>query len=735
MRKNLLIARSVFPVIEAKPHFPKRIQASATKVSIEAALPDGESEKGPRKFSIVAYTGGPLGVSGYEFPVIVDLRGLKSRNQVIANLDHDKTKRVGQVTDIQNDGKQLVLSGLLNAATDARKEVLESADDGFHWQASIEALPTQLEFLDKGKQATVNGQTFTGPYYIAKESTLTGVAFVGQGADDNTSARIAAAAAYTLTEGGMNFEAWVAAQGFDVSTLTEMQMAFLKKAYEKEVGSEGSVEGEQDPEKPVDGEQDPEKPVQAKFDIDGLKAAYAKHESKIEAALFQAEGKVDRVKLAELKAKAFRDAQEIKATALSKEHSPLQFEVAALRKVNELNLDLIRAERPVGPGIHMSQKDTSSPVIEAAMMQTLRIKDYEKDFKEPVLEAAHKQFKGRLGLQQVIIMAAASNGMPVGAGDRIHVGNIREILAHAFPAINAASTLSLPGIFSNVANKELLTGYMEEDQTWREIAVTKPVNDFKTVTSYRMLDSLEYEELGADGKIVHGELGEESYTRSVDTFAKMFSLTRKDIINDDLGAFDDLRTRLGRGAAMKFNRLFWATFMNNAAFFTSGRGNFISGATSNLGTDGVGLGLGVAAFRKLKTGTGDGAKRIGGNPDRLLVPPELEHVGDKLFMGEKLNIGSGPGEDNIYRNKYRPIVVPWLSDTGFTGNSATAWYLLRNPAILASIVVSLLNGNETPVVETAEADFDTLGVLFRGYHDFGFDLAEYLAGIKSKGAA
>jgi hypothetical protein len=51
------------------------------------------------------------------------------------------------------------------------------------------------------------------------------------------------------------------------------------------------------------------------------------------------------------------------------------------------------------------------------------------------------------------------------------------------------------------------------------------------------------------------------------------------------------------------------------------------------------------------------------------------------------------------------------------------------------MVVSFLNGNETPTVESADADFDTLGIQSRGYHDFGCDQAEYLCGIKSKGAA
>ncbi len=50
----------------------------------------------------------------------------------------------------------------------------------------------------------------------------------------------------------------------------------------------------------------------------------------------------------------------------------------------------------------------------------------------------------------------------------------------------------------------------------------------------------------------------------------------------------------------------------------------------------------------------------------------------------------------------------------------------------AEIVVSFLNGVQTPTVESADADFDQLGFQFRGYHDFGVDLAEYVAGIKSK---
>jgi|GEM_PF-3876420 len=130
-----------------------------------------------------------------------------------------------------------------------------------------------------------------------------------------------------------------------------------------------------------------------------------------------------------------------------------------------------------------------------------------------------------------------------------------------------------------------------------------------------------------------------SYQRQAKTYAKMFALTRADIINDDLGAFDDLRKRLGRGAATKFNDVFWPKFMNNAAFFTADRGNYITGATTNLGLDATGLELGVTAFRKLRSATADGAKRVSGRPEVLLIPPELEFIASRIFAAVNTNTG------------------------------------------------------------------------------------------------
>jgi len=122
------------------------------------------------------------------------------------------------------------------------------------------------------------------------------------------------------------------------------------------------------------------------------------------------------------------------------------------------------------------------------------------------------------------------------------------------------------------------------------------------------------------------------------------------------------------------------------------------------------------------------------------VPPELEFNALRLYQSTNVVAAGGSSgatipDGNIHAGKYRPVVVPWLSDSNFSGYSATAWYLFRPVTVLAAIVVSFLNGVQTPTVESADADFDMLGIQFRGYHDFGVDLAEFLAGVKNKGAA
>ena len=45
------------------------------------------------------------------------------------------------------------------------------------------------------------------------------------------------------------------------------------------------------------------------------------------------------------------------------------------------------------------------------------------------------------------------------------------------------------------------------------------------------------------------------------------------------------------------------------------------------------------------------------------------------------------------------------------------------------------NGQESPSIETAEEDFNVLGVQMPGFHDFGWAMQDPKGGTKSKGEA
>lgn len=682
----------------------------------------------PRRFTILAYAGGPLNVSGFPMPVVVDLAGLEIPGNVPILIDHRKEVEatLGLVDAATNDGQSLMLQGAVTGASPLVQSVIQQATAGHEWQASIGAQTLEEIEIKEGQTVTVNGQQQTGPFILATKSILRETSVLPMGADRSTRVNLAAAAAAVVGAAAVSFEDWLKSLGLSIDSMTPEQQQGLMKAWEA-INSPNApppvaaVEHSMEQEK-KDMTANPATTAAAAAEVN-LNAA---------AELSRTLAAVHR-RQAEITAKAAGN-HDIIAAALEHNWSADKVELEVLKRQNART-------RPTSFTASHSSVDQSRMIM-AGLSQARGHKTAEREYTDAEMQAAHTQFRGRLGVQQVLLMAAAANGMPITPGTKIDASNLREVMEFGFGRgmVQAAfSTVSLPGIFSNLANKELLTGFEEEDNNWDEISDIKSVSDFKTHTSYRLLDDMEYEELGPGGLIKHGKIGEESYTRSADTYAKMFSLTRRDIINDDLGAFDDIRQRLGRGAARRLNRLVWTTFLaNHTTFWTSARTNYIEGATTNLGTDGVGLSAGVKAFRQRKSPLVNGAEAtsqmtLGGRATKLLVPPELEATAEALYVARNLNAVKA-ADANIHANKYRVVVASELSDSAYGGGySTTAWYLFGDT--LKPVVTSFLNGQRSPTVESADADFNTLGIQFRGYHDFGCSQSEYLAGIKSKGAA
>ena len=134
--------------------------------------------------------------------------------------------------------------------------------------------------------------------------------------------------------------------------------------------------------------------------------------------------------------------------------------------------------------------------------------------------------------------------------------------------------------------------------------------------------------------------------------------------------------------------------------------------------------------------TDSDGKPIGIMPAILLVPTALSALGSQLFKSLELRDTTSATKypvTNPHQGKYRVEVSRYLGNAAYTGNSAKAWYLLAEPTDLPVIEVAFLNGQEAPTIETAEADFNVLGIMTRGFHDFGVSKQDPRGGTKMKG--
>jgi len=648
----------------------------AGNITIEAAQAEGDGEVIPR-FTMVAYSGDAMRIEGWRFPVVVDFEGLTIPSQRRpVRFGHSMYAGVGHTERIAVENGRLLAEGIVSRDTLAAREVVASGRRGFPWQASLGAAVQQSEFVRAGKAVTVNGRTLEGPLYVARRTVLGEISFVDLGADSNTAATIAAQQQES--------------QSMDETKDTEVVEA-----------SEAATEPE------------------------------VTREQAADEAGTEASPPVDPVP--EIRAKAIAETKRLAAIRRVCNGRFPEVEEKAIAEgwsTDKCELEVLRASRPKAPAVHVVDNAMDGQVLEAACMLTAKLADVEELHDDKTLEAASKRFRGGIGLQELLLEAAWANGF-TGRNFR----DSRSVLRHAFGHdLRAAfSTIDIGGILSNVANKFLLEGFFSVERTWRNITSVRNVSDFKTVTSYRLIGKDQYEQVAPGGELKHGTLGEESYSNKADTYGLLLSIDRRDIINDDLGAITTVPRKLGRGSGLKINDVFWTIFLNNANFFKAANNNYLEGADTVLSIDGL-----SKAEQTFMDQTDADGKPIGIMPAVMLVPTSLSAMATMLFKSLEIRDTTASTKypvANPHAGKFRAEVSRYLANAQYTGSSAKAWYLLADPNDLAVIEVAFLNGQESPTIETAEADFNVLGVQMRGYHDFGVALQEPKGGAKAKGEA
>ena len=649
--------------LASKPEASARpLQWLTGEGSVSLQAAASDGEDALPRLVIHAYSGAPVTV-GHFGRVVLDLATMRAPTKTRPVLfEHSTSDPVGHTTEWRISDSGVDIAAVISGTGARAIEVERNAERGFPWQASLGARQWVEEFVSAGATVTVNGREIDGPIKVMRDVVLGEVSVLSLGADDATETKLAAEAAENVTGG-------------------------MRMADEDKVVPEDKVI-------PEDIVETAAKPVALKTDaplspVDAMRAASADESDRI-GAIAKACGDSQ----AELQAKAIREGWTAEKT----------------------ELEVLRATRPV---YHIakgaSKSDVSRKVLECVVRMNSSLPDdgLVKAYDEQTLDLAHKY--RRMGIKALIEHTCRLSG-----ADRPLLTDTVDTWIKA-----GFSTTDLAGILDDSANKIMLDAFRAVPQLGRQVARKLTAKDFNAHTGYRLGGDVIMKPLGAGGELEHGTLAESSFTYSVGTVGRFFGITRQAMINDDLGAFTQVPTMIGRGSALRLESDFWALVIANTDdFFAAANGNYIEGATTTL-TE-VGLDEAIAAMDEL---TDDQEEPILLTPKFLVVPPELRGAAERLYRGQTILPGTNDTPDvNIHAGRYAPISVPYLT-------AAAAWYLFGDPADVAAFGIAYLHGVESPVVEQVEQNPEYLGTAFRGYFDFGVCQCEPQGAVMSKGSA
>ena len=119
---------------------------------------------------------------------------------------------------------------------------------------------------------------------------------------------------------------------------------------------------------------------------------------------------------------------------------------------------------------------------------------------------------------------------------------------------------------------------------------------------------------------------------------------------------------------------------------------------SNRGTTALSSSSVQAGIIAMLKQTNEASKRIGQRPRFLLVPPDLLFTA-MVVVGSQLTPGTANNDANPLHNQLEVVSVPQFTDTN-------NWYLFADPAVLPTIEIGFVGGQETPELLLQDAPTD-----------------------------
>lgn len=291
------------------------------------------------------------------------------------------------------------------------------------------------------------------------------------------------------------------------------------------------------------------------------------------------------------------------------------------------------------------------------------------------------------------------------------------------------TTSDFTNLLTGVGNRALMPSYQAAQSPLKALARQALLPDFRATTKLKLSGIGQLEKVSESGEIKATSRSEATESYALDTYGSIFALSRKAIINDDLGAFRDWANAAGQAAASTENQLMFSMLTvssgagpvmaeDNKRLFHADHGN-LAGSGTALGQDAM-----SDARKALRGMTAtDGETLINVVPKFLLVGPEMETQAE-MFLTETSPMTYT--DVNPFASKLTLLVEPRITDY--------SWYVFADPAAVPVFEYAYLSSAQGPQMASREG-WDVLGMEFRVTLDFSSGAIDWRGAYRNPGSA
>lgn len=284
------------------------------------------------------------------------------------------------------------------------------------------------------------------------------------------------------------------------------------------------------------------------------------------------------------------------------------------------------------------------------------------------------------------------------------------------------TTSDFPLILGDATGRELRRAYTAAPDGVRQVARQTTARDFRAKRALQFGEGPDLAKVVEGGEFTYGTIEESQETYSLETFGRIFTISRQALVNDDLGAFTQIPAKLGRAARAFENAQIVAKLEANPAMtdgvavFHADHGNLAApGAAMSLTT----LGNARLAMRRQ---TGLSGEPIDVTPRFVVVPPEVEPLAEQMLAEVA---ATKTADVNPFEN------LTLVTDARLT--DPAAWYVAADPAMIDGLEYAYLEGAPGPQIETRQG-FEVDGVQMKVRLDFGCGWVDHRSWFKNDGA-